>query len=111
MTNVNPDVQPLAWAFNEQLPTQLCHVIALQMPPALLQMLRAMSCTEANVAPITSLYDLLAASSTNIIAFQPDILKQERFDANWLYIRHGHKLDVMRLQTLIKAWMLLNSTK
>ena len=110
MPVTNPSVQPLAWTFQpEALPQELRYVYALRMPSAVLRALKGLRKPDAaQVAPISSLHDMLAAASHNIVAFAPNILQAPQGSPRWLYIRADHQLDVNHLETLLSAWLNVN---
>ena len=70
MTKQLQQLQAIAWEI-KSLPNPLQMVSVLKLPPIIQQILHSIPKKKDEIAPISSLHDMLAGSSHSIIAFAP----------------------------------------
>jgi hypothetical protein len=107
MPRSTPDVQPLAWRLNRDLPDFLRYVPVLRMPAPFKNGLRGFGDLPGRVKPVTSLYNALASFAPEILAFAPtrQLITSTEPNPHWLYVYPGHDIDLRKLQTLISVWL------
>jgi len=99
-------IYPAAWTITE-LPSAWRYAHALCIPQHILTFLNGLPKREKDgVFPFVSLHDLLSASSSSIIGFNPNPLwtMTEHPERPWLYTV-SQEIELQRLKNLMTAWI------
>lgn len=98
-------LQPIAWSL-DHFSNVASQVQVLKMPPQFQQILFSLPAKPRDKAPpIRSLHDALGAASHSIIAFAPEVYKNDDKYPNWLYTTSDTQLDTHRLRVLFNHWL------
>jgi hypothetical protein len=101
-------LQPFAWQIDPAATDSFGQVAVLCMPRAIRDRLVGLRLPEKKIAPVTSLYNAIAAFAPEVVAFAPfEALKaSDRDELHWIYLYPDQQLDIKRLENLIKTWLI-----